>query len=66
MNLVIIRVLVVIVHTFEICRASHVIKNVKHLCAETRVVMDLKISVFFVRSTKNIYLKFHVDDVFSF
>ena len=37
--------------TFEICRASHVTKNLEYFCAELRPVMNLRLSVFLVRTT---------------
>ena len=40
-----------IVHTFEICRESHVAKKLKNACAEIKAVMNLKLSVFLVRTT---------------
>ena len=55
-----------IVRTSEICRASHVTKNLKYPCAEIRVDINLEISVFLVRTTNSIYLKFYVDKLFNF
>ena len=57
-----------IVRTFEICRESHVTKNIKYvpkLQYNIYGLETLKISAFLVRTTKKIYLKFYVDNLYS-
>ena len=49
----------------EICRASHVTENLTQPCAEIKAVMDLKLSVLLVRTTKNIHKKFQVDHLYN-
>ena len=55
-----------IFRTFEICRARHVTKNWKCLSAKIKVVVDLKVLVFPLRTTKNMLLKFNVDNLLNF
>ena len=45
----------IIVRTFEICRASHVTKNLEYPCAKIRAVMNMTLSVFLVKTAKDIY-----------
>ena len=52
-----------IVRSFEICRASHVIKSWKYPCAEIRAAVDLKLAVFIVKTTNNIKWKFKVENL---
>ena len=52
--------LATIVHTFEICRASHVTKNSKYPIAKIIIFSDMKISVYVLSSPQNKYRQFEV------
>ena len=55
----------ILVRTFEICRARHMTKNWKYPCTEIIVVMDLEISVLLVWTAKKIYWKCDVYSIFN-
>ena len=49
--------------TIEICRTTHVTEIWTYTCAEIIKITGLKLSVFLVRTTKNIHKKLKVDTI---